>query len=280
MAKPRAASGPKFPNLGAHAILIVGSIVMVFPFVWQIIMSLSTQGEITSVPPSLIPSQLHPENYAAVFERMPFLQQLWVSVTTTLMRVVGQLVFCALAGYAFARMHFPGRNVLFGLFLSILMVPGQIYLIPQYEIIRSLGLLNSIVGIGLPGMFIAFGTFLFRQHFASMPRELEESARLDGANPWQIFWRIFLPLSMPAASALIIITTLGSWNDLIWPLVIATHENKMPLSVGLASFSGQYATNYPALMAASLMAMLPIFLLFLSMQRRFIEGLAQSGVKG
>lgn len=270
----------RFPNIGAHVVLMIGSAVMLFPFVWQLIMSLSTQGEITSVPPQIIPERLNFENYVAVFQQMPFLQQLGVSVSTTVIRVVGQLLFCSMAGYAFARMRFPGRNILFGVFLSILMVPGQIFLVPQYEIIRSMGLLNTIAGISLPGIFIAFGVFLFRQHFMSMPLELEESARLDGANPAQTFFRVMLPLSGPAASALIIITTLGSWNDLMWPLVIATYEDRMPLSVGLASFSGQYATNYPVLMAASLMAMLPIFILFLSMQRRFVEGLAQSGVKG
>lgn len=279
MSSPTPARGGS-SNAGAHVLLLAGSLVMVFPFLWQIVMSLSTQGEITAVPPHIIPSQLHPENYAAVFGRMPFLEQLWVSVATTVIRVVGQLVFCSMAGYAFARMRFPGRNVIFGMFLAVLMVPGQIYLIPQYEIIRQLGWLNTIRGIALPGIFIAFGTFLFRQHFASMPKELEEAARIDGANPFQIFVRVMLPLSMPAASALIIITTLGSWNDLLWPLVIASDERTMPLSVGLAGFSGQYATNYPVLMAAAVMAMAPIFVLFLSMQRRFIEGLAQSSIKG
>lgn len=265
---------------GAHLVLIVGSAIMLFPFAWQILMSLSTQAAITSVPPQVIPDRLHLENYPAVFESMPFAQQLWVSIAITVIRVAGQLLFCSMAGYAFARMHFPGRNILFAVFLSILMVPGQIFMIPQYEIISSLGLLNSIAGIALPGLFIAFGVFLFRQHFLTMPKELEEAARLDGANPAQIFFRIFLPLSGPAASALIIITTLGSWNDLMWPLVIATEATTMPLSVGLASFSGQYATNYPLLMAAAVMAMAPIFILFLSMQRRFVDGLAQAGVKG
>lgn len=284
--KPRSRRGPASAkdgavwNVVAHLILGVGSLIMVFPFIWQLIMSVSTTGEITSVPPQLIPSQLHFENYPAVFDKMPFLQQLWVTVATTLARVGGQLLFCSMAGYAFARMRFPGRNALFAVFLSVLMVPGQIYLIPQFEIIQKLGLLNTIAGISLPGLFIAFGTFLFRQHFISMPAELEEAARLDGANPWQIFVRVMLPLSGPAASALVIITTLGSWNDLLWPLVIASTEQKMPLSVGLASFSGQYATDYPMQMAAATMAMAPIFILFLTMQRRFVEGLASSGVKG
>lgn len=263
-----------------HAVLLVGAAVMIFPFLWQIIMSLSTTAEITSVPPRLFPSKLHFENYPRVFDRMPFAQQFWVTVATTVLRLAGQLLFCSMAGYAFARLRFPGRNLIFTLFLSVLMVPGQIYLIPQFEIIRELGLLNTISGIALPGLFIAFGTFLFRQHFISMPAELEEAARLDGANPWQTFWRVMLPLSGPAASALVIITTLGSWNDLLWPLVVASTDNKMPLSVGLASFSGQYATDYPLQMAAATMAMAPIFILFLSMQRRFVEGLASSGVKG
>src|SRR5699024_566857 len=160
----------------------------------------------------------------------------------------------ALAGYAFARMTFRGKNVLFALVLSILMVPYQIYLIPQYEIVQQLGWLNTVAGIAAPGIFSAFGTFLMRQHFMGMPRSLEEAARLDGANPWQTFWRIMFPLSGPALSAVAILTALASWNDLMWPLIVATYDDRTTLAVGLSRLQGQFTTDYPVMMAASFMA--------------------------
>lgn len=267
-------------NWDAYPVLLIGGLLMIFPFVWQIIMSLSTQAEVTSVPPTLVPAQLRFENYAKVFEVLPFANQFTVSASVTVIRVVGQIILASMAGYAFARMTFRGNKILFALFLSILMVPMQIYVIPQYEIVRSMGLLNSVLGIAAPGVFSAFSTFLMRQHYLGMPRELEEAARLDGCNPFQIYWRVMLPLSGPALGSVAILTTMASWNDLLWPLVVATYDQNMPLSVGLATLSGQYSTNYPMMMAASLMAMLPIIILFIVLQKRVVNGLAHSGLKG
>lgn len=266
--------------LPAHIFLILGGFVMLFPFVWQILMSLSTNAEIQAVPPQLFPETLQWGNYAEVFQKLPFLSQFWVSILITVVRTVSQLVFCSMAGYAFARMQFKGRNVLFGLLLAILMIPGQAYLIPQYQIIKELGLLETWMGVVLPGMFSAFGTFLMRQAFMSMPTALEESARLDGCNPWQTFWKIMLPLAKPSMFAVAIVTVLWSWNDLLWPLIVTTREANMPISVGIATLSGQYSSDYAIMMAASVMAMAPIFILFFSMQKRVIEGLATSGLKG
>ncbi|SHJ40246.1 multiple sugar transport system permease protein [Tessaracoccus bendigoensis DSM 12906] len=266
--------------LPAHILLILGGLVMLFPFVWQILMSLSTNAEIQSVPPQLIPEQFMWSNYTDVFAKIPFLSQFGTSVLITVVRTVGQVVLCSLAGYAFARMRFRGRNLLFGLLLAILMIPGQAYLIPQYQIIKSLNLLETWGGVVLPGIFSAFGTFLMRQAFLSMPKELEEAARLDGCNPWQTFWRVMLPLAKPSLSAVAIVTVLWSWNDLLWPLIITSREDNMPLSVGIATLAGQYSSDWAIMMAASVMAMAPIFVLFFSMQKRVIEGLAASGVKG
>lgn len=257
----------------------IGGFVTVFPFLWQIIMSLSTQAEVTSVPPTLWPESLQWGNYAKVFEQLPFAEQLFVSVAVTLMTVAGQVIFCALAGYAFARMKFWGSGIILAIILSILMVPGQVYLIPQYEIMQDLGGLNTVWGIALPGMFSAFGTFLMRQAFLGLPRELEEAARIDGANPLQMFWKVLLPLTKPTLSALTIITVLYAWNNLLWPLVITSDELDMPLAVGLASLQGQHATDYPVLMAASLLAMAPVLIAFIVLQRRVVEGLAHSGLK-
>ena len=232
--------------LPAHIILLLGGLTMVFPFVWQVMMSLSTNPEIQSVPPQFLPATPQWNNYVDVF----------------------------------ARMQCRGRNVLFGLLLAILMIPSQAFLITQYQIVKGMGLLETPWGIVLPGLFSAFGTFLMRQAFMSLPKELEEAARLDGCNPWQVFWKVMLPLTKPSLFAVAITTVLWSWNDLLWPLIVTTRETNMPLSVGIATFAGQHQADWNLMMAASVMAMAPIFALFFAMQRKVIEGLATSGLKG
>lgn len=263
----------------AHLVLGAGALVMAFPFAWQIIMSLSSNIEVQSVTPVFWPERLRWENYAAVFERLPFLDQLRTSVVITVIRTVAQILFCTLAGYAFARMQFRGKGVLLAVVLSILMVPAQVYLLSQYQIVQDLGLLDSLGGLVLPGLFSAFGTFLLRTAFLAMPRELEEAARLDGANPVQIFWRVMLPLAWPTISVLAITAVLWSWNELLWPLVVTTSSEQMPLSAGLATLISDRTTDYPVVMAASLLAMAPVLVLFIVLQRRVIDGLASSGLK-
>lgn len=262
-----------------HIALIGASIVMVFPFAWQLIMSLSTNAQISSSPPTFWPGELQFKNYLNALTALPFLAQLKVSVVVTICRVVGQVALCSLAGYAFARMEFRFKKLIFALILSILMVPHQVFLLPQYKIIQSLGWLDSLPGIIAPGLFSAFGIFLMRQFFMGLPKELEEAARLDGAGPVRIFAKVMLPLSVPAISALVVLVTLSAWNDLLWPLVVTSTPTKMPLSVGLANMQGLNFTDYGPLMAASLMAMAPILILFIVLQRRVIDGLAHSGMK-
>lgn len=274
--RPRRRGGS---HVVAHVVLGLGSLVMAFPFVWQIIMSLSTNAEVQSVTPVFWPAEVQWGNYAQVFDRMPFLQQFGNSVLVTVLRTVAQILFCTLAGYAFARMRFRGRGVLLALVLSILMVPSQVYLLSQYQIIQSIGLLDSVGGLVLPGLFSAFGTFLMRTAFLAMPNELEEAARLDGANPFQIFWKIMLPLARPTVAVLAITTVLWSWNELLWPLVVTTYSERMPLSAGLATLIGDRTTDYPVVMAASLLAMAPVLVMFVLLQRRVIDGLASSGLK-
>lgn len=266
-------------HVGAHIALTIASLVMVFPFVWQIIMSLSTNAQIQSVPPTFWPGELQWGNYLEVFKKLPFANQLWVSIVITVARTLGQLILCSAAGYAFARMRFRGKAIALAVVLSILMVPGQVYLIPQYQLIQDFNLLNTSAGIVLPGIFSGFGIFLMRQFFMGLPVELEEAARLDGANTFQIFWRIMLPLAKPGLSALAIITVLWSWNDLLWPMVVTTYAESMPLAAGLATMQGQRTTDYSVMMAAAGLAMAPVLILFLIMQRRVIDGLAHSGMK-
>lgn len=260
-------------------ILSIGGFIMAAPFIWQIIMSLSSNAEVTSVPPTFIPSELRFDNYASVFEVMPFFSQFGVSILITVIRVVAQIVLCTMAGYAFARLRFDGKGILFAIILSILLVPSQVYLLGQYQLIQGLGLLDTVLGIVAPGLFSAFGTFLMRQFFMTIPRELEEAARLDGANPFQTFRWIMLPLVGPAVSALAILVVLFSWNELLWPLVVSTNSDAAPLAVGLATLAGVPTIDYPVLMAASVMAMAPILVLFIVLQRRVIDGLAYTGIK-
>jgi multiple sugar transport system permease protein len=198
----------------------------------------------------------------------------------TLLRTAGQVLFCACSGYAFARLEFPGKNIIFVAFLSVLMIPSQLFLLSQYQIIQNLGLLNTVAALALPGIFSAFGTFLMRQFFMQLPMELEEAARLDGANVIQTFFRVMLPLSLNGMLALGILVAIWSWNDLLWPLIVNTDPQMMPLSAGLASLQGQHLTNYPVLMAGSFLASVPMIILFIIFQRHMIQGIASSGVKG
>ena len=264
----------------AHILLSVGALVTVFPLLWQALTSFKTFGESTRVPPTIWPQHWEWSNYSKVLESIPFTQQFWNTVAMTGLRTVAQLVLCSMAAYAFARINFPGRNVIFLGFLAVLMVPSQLFLLPQYQIMQDLGWLNSLQALVVPGMFSAFGTFLLRQFFLGLPGELEEAARLDGANPFTIYWRIALPLARPGLLALGILTFLWSWNDLMWPMVANTDPEKMPLSVGLASLQGAHLTDYPVLMAGSLLATLPVIVVFVAMQRQFIQGIAFSGMKG
>ncbi|WP_432852333.1 carbohydrate ABC transporter permease [Amycolatopsis sp. CA-161197] len=262
-----------------HLVLAVGGLIMAFPFLWQIVMSLSTNAEVQSVTPTFWPAHLQWSNYAVVFQRLPFLSQLWTSVLITVIRTLAQIVLCTLAGYAFARMRFRGRAVLLGLVLSILLVPSQAYLISQYQIVQNLGWLNTLAGIVAPGLFSAYGTFLMRTAFLNLPAELEEAARIDGSGPLRTFWSVLLPVVRPSISVLAISAVLWSWNELLWPLVVSTRATQMPLSAALATLAGDVTVNYPVLMAASLLAMAPILILFILLQRRVIDGLASSGLK-
>jgi multiple sugar transport system permease protein len=267
-------------NVLPHIWLSLGAFIMVGPFIWEVLTAFKTFGESIQVPPVLLPAQFNFDNFNKVFTSLPFDSLFINTVLMTAARTAGQVVFCSLAGYAFARLRFPGRNYIFMLFLAVMMVPGQMFLIPQYQLMQSWGLLNTIPALFLPGMFSAFGTFLMRQFFMQLPMELEEAARLDGANTWQIYWKIMLPLAAPGMLALGLLVAIWSWNDLLWPLVVNTDPEKMPLSAGLANLRGEHLTNYPVLMAGSLMASLPLIIAFFIFQKQLIQGIATTGSKG
>jgi multiple sugar transport system permease protein len=253
---------------------------MVAPFLWMILTSLKTLGEAMQIPPTILPELTKWSNYKEVFTSLPFGSFYLNTVIMTGGIVIGQIIFCSMAGYAFARINFPGRDIIFVLFLSVLMVPTQAFLIPQYLMLENVGLLNTLLALILPGLFSAFGTFLMRQIFITLPKELEESARIDGCNHFQIFWWVMLPLAKPGLIALAIVTVLSSWKSLMWPLIVNTSIDKMPLSAGLAYLEGQHITDYPLLMAGALIALWPIIVIFVLLQRHFIEGISFTGSKG
>lgn len=267
-------------SIGAHGFLVLASVLLAGPFLWELLTSFKSLTESVQVPPTWLPASWRLSNYTAVLDAIPFRTELANSVINAVARTAAQLLFCSMAAYAFAWLKFRGRNAVFALFLSVLLVPSQLLVIPQYQIMQNLHLLNTIPALFLPGMFSAFGTFLLRQFFLALPPELHEAARLDGAGPIRIFWSIMLPLAKPGLVALGLLTMIWSWNDLLWPLIVNNDPGKMTLSVGIANLQGVYLTNYPVLMAGALMATLPLIIVFVIMQRRVVEGIALTGTKG
>jgi multiple sugar transport system permease protein len=265
---------------GAHLVLLLAVGVMVFPFGWQVLTAFKTIPESRAVPPVLVPSGWDLDAFGRFFDTLPVGRLFVVSLGALILRVAGQVLLATLAAYGFARFTFPGRNLLFALFLIMLMAPSQLFLIAQFDLMKDLGLLDTLPAIALPGLFSAFGTFLLRQAFLAIPPEFEEAARLDGANSFQIFWRVMLPMTGPTVAALTLLTSLYSWNDLLWPLVVTSSKENMTLPVGLANLQGQYGTDYPTLMAGSLLVSLPLIVIFIALQRQFFAGIASSGLKG
>ncbi|HEY3558978.1 MAG TPA: carbohydrate ABC transporter permease [Kribbella sp.] len=271
---------PAAGRAATYLVLALGALLAIVPFAWELSTAFKSLGESIHVPPVWLPTHPGWHSFAMVFENAPFARQFANTVAMSVGRTAGQLLLCSMAGYAFARLSFPGRRVLFGVFLSILMVPSQLFIIPQYRIMQELGWLNSLQALVVPGVFSAFGTFLLRQYFLSLPDELGEAAELDGCSPLQTYWHVYLPLARPGLIALGVLTLLWSWNDLLWPLIVNTDPRQMTLSAGLASLKGQYLTNYPVLMAGAVMATLPMIVVFAVLQRQVVEGVASTGTKG
>lgn len=267
-------------KLFIHLALLLGVGIMVFPFLWMVLTSFKTVGEAMQIPPTFFPKKFLTDAYTQIISALPFVRVYLNTIISTVVTTVIQVLFCSMAAYAFARIEFPFKNAIFVLLLSVLMVPGQIFLIPQYQIIQKLGLLDTIPALFLPNLFSAFGTFLLRQFFMSLPKELEEAALLDGCNRYQIFWRIMLPLTKPGIVSLVIFTAKFAWNDFMWPLIVNTSPKMMTLGPALSTLQGQYTTKYPMQMAGAVMAVIPIIVLFFIFQKQFIEGVAQSGIKG
>lgn len=270
----------KLKILLIHLILILVSLTMLVPFFWMILTSFKSITEATSVNPFVIfPKKWRTDAFRTVFQNMNFLLLYRNTLLLIFFRVLCAVVTATLAGYAFARLHFPGRDFAFSLVLFQMMVPNQVFLIPQYLMVSKIGMLNSIFALVFPGMVTAFGTFLLRQGFMSLPNDLEEAARLDGCNIGQCFLFVMLPLMRSSMVALGIFTALFAYKDLMWPLIVNTDKDMLVLSSALAKMQGQYVVKFPELMAASLIACLPMIILYIFFQRQFIEGIATSGGK-
>ena len=267
-------------KLFIHLALLLGIGITVFPFLWMVLTSFKTVGEAMQIPPTFFPKKFLTDAYSQIVSALPFARVYLNTIISTVVTTVVQVMFCSMAAYAFARIEFPFKNAIFVLILSVLMVPGQIFLIPQYQIIQKVGLLDTIPALFLPNLFSAFGTFLLRQFFLSLPKELEEAALLDGCNRYQIFWKIMLPLTKPGIVSLVIFTAKFAWNDFMWPLIVNTSPKMMTLGPALSTLQGQYTTKYPMQMAGAVMDLIPIIVLFFIFQKQFIEGVAQSGIKG
>lgn len=262
-----------------HIILIIGSISMLLPFIWMVLTSLKSLTESTQMPLTILPKVFVWKNYPEIFKQLPFVHYYINTIIMIVARVACAIVFSSMAAYSFARLKFPGRDLFFMLVLIQMMIPSQIFIIPQFLIVLKLGWLDSIQALIVPGLVSAFGTFLLRQFFLSVPDELEEAAILDGCNKWQIYYRIMLPLAKSGLIALGIFTALFAFKDLMWPLIVNMSPEKMTLSAGLASLKGQFSTNYPELMAGSMFAILPMLIIFIAFQKQFVQGIATTGSK-
>jgi multiple sugar transport system permease protein len=270
---------PRLPFSPWHLFLAPVAAVMLVPLVWMVIVSLETEQQAQSFPPVLIPSGLHFSNYPAAWNAEPFGNFFLNSALYAGAATIGNLVFCSLAGYAFARIRFFGSNVLFVVFLATLMVPFQVLLIPTFLIVKDMGLIDSVGGLIMPNLCSAFGVFMLRQFFRTLPIELEEAARIDGTSRLGILVKIVLPLSMPALATLAIIQFVWSWNDFLWPLIIINTTTHAPIQLGLTTLQGAHNTQWNLLMAGTVMSLIPMLALFLLAQRWFIRSVAFTGIK-
>ena len=263
-----------------HLILFPVAIVMVLPLLWMLITSVETLNETRHFPPILVPSGIRWQNYTTVLHIAAFGHWYLNSTVVTVTTVVSNLLLCSMAGYAFARIRFFGSGIVFVLILATVMIPFQVVMIPTFLIVRRLGLIDTLGALIVPNLANAFGIFMLRQFFRTLPIELEEAARIDGASRLGVLFKIVLPLSMPVLATLAVIQFMWTWNDFLWPLIVIYSENKMTLQLGLTTFQGAHQTNTNLLMAANVMSMAPILVLFFAAQRYFIRGIATSGLKG
>lgn len=267
-------------SLLTHVVLILGSFVMLVPFVWMVSTSLKMEGDVFAFPPVWIPNPVQWGNYAETWRSAPFnwylTNTIFVSTTVTVL----ELLTSGMAAYAFSRLRFPARDKLFLLYLGTLMIPGQVTIIPNFVLMKYLGWTDTYLALIIPPAFTAFGTFLLRQFFLTIPMELEEAAKIDGASYPRIWATIILPLSGPALSTLAVFAFMGQWNNFLWPLIVTNSNSMRTFTVGLRFFVDEYNTKYHLLMAGSVMSIIPIILVFIFFQRYFVRSIKLTGMGG
>ncbi len=268
-----------------YAILIIFAIVMVFPFLWMIINSFNTEQNIFRIPPSFIPDKLFKpgmfDNYKIVLSQYHFLRYTFNSFFVSFSAAFGQIFTCSLAGFAFARMNFRGKNILFGLLLATMMVPLQVTIIPEFLLMMKLGWLDTYLPLIVPSFLVgSFGTFLLREFYENIPKDLEDAAVIDGAGPFKLYWYVFLPLGKTPIATLFIIAFMNNWNALLRPILYISSDNLMTLPMALTQFQSQYGARWNLLLTGSFLAVIPLFIVYLFMQRYMVEGITHTGLKG
>lgn len=282
MNKPKG-SNPILRTVGRvsiYLLLAISALTMLIPFVWILSTSLKSGEYVLRMPPQFIPDPMTLDSYQRVLDLYPVGKMFTNSLLVAGLTTIGQLITCSMAAYAFARMEFPGRDKLFFLYIATLMVPFQVTITPLFILMRLFGWINTYQGLIAPGLFSAFGTFLLRQAFLTIPKEYEDAAVMDGASHWKIFTNIILPLSKPSLATLSVFSFMGSWNAFIWPLFITRDELMMTLPVGLATLQGRWLTEWNLVMAGTVITILPMFLMYLLAQKYLVQGYVMSGLKG
>ena len=262
-----------------YIILVFWAVFMIMPFAWMLLTSVKTQPEAMKVPIVWLPKNPQWKNYVDVLQKYRFASYYKNTAFVTVTTVVFQLMTCSMGAYAFARLDFPGKNAIFLVCMTVLMVPTQMIIIPRFIMTMRLGWLNSFAGIIIPNLPSIYGVFFLRQNFMTLPRELDEAAMIDGCSFFGIYWRILLPLLKNGLIAFGVLTTLWSWNEILWPLIVTSKQSLYVLSIALANMQGQYAQKIPTQMAAGVLAMAPMLLVFLIGQKQMLEGIALSSIK-
>jgi len=263
-----------------HLVLVPVTLVFVVPLLWLLVSSFMSNAQINRFPPTIIPDSLHIEGYRYVVRNALFPRWFLNSAIVSLAVVVGNLIFGVLAGYAFARMRFRGSRLLLAVMLGTLIIPFQITMIPTFLIMKKLALIDTLGAVIVPSLVTPFAVFLFRQFFLNLPREIEEAAWIDGCSRLRTLWSVVVPMARPALSTVAVLTFLTTWNDLAWPLIAINNDHNYTLQLGLATFQGQHRTQWSAVMAGNLIAVVPVLVAFLAAQRTFIQSLTSSAVKG
>ncbi|RKX79229.1 MAG: carbohydrate ABC transporter permease [Spirochaetes bacterium] len=274
LSNPKAATKTLF-----YMVLILFSFFMIIPFLWMISTSLKLNQYVLSIPPRLIPEKITITNYLRLTEIFPMTRIVFNSLFVAVTMTTGQVFVSSMAAYAFARMKFRGKSAIFLLYLATLMIPFQVIITPLFILMRYLRWTNTYQALIFPGIFNAFGTFLLRQFLLPLPRDLEESAFLDGANHFMVYWRIILPLAKPALATLAVLAYMEAWNSFLWPLMVIRDTGRMTLPVGLATLHGRYLTEWNLVMAGAVITVVPMIIVFLLAQKYFVKGIAQSGLK-